>query len=286
MLAGAPILTGSVTGNGTSTTLAATLGPTLAAIVPDQGGGVLDARQVTLAIANSSGQTITAATLTLSDVVGGLPVTLTYTVPIAAAGLATGAAAPYTIPLTSGLLPTVGVSLVFASAPASGATVGLKATVQTAGAPAMSLVGSIAPNATNSLGKVLSIPYTDLTTASTTYYYYYTGLHPNAKLRLVIEGPDSAGGWNASPIPYCTVGVFVWNNSLIPVNSGQIGDAAHVRAPSFNSVANIAGGYAAQWDSLTTPQIGAPGDTLVVSVATGTSLPTSGQDNVWVLEVL
>ena len=285
MLAAAPILTGTITGDGTSTTLTQTLSPTLS--VPEQAGGLLDARAITLQVANNSGQSMTALTVLLQDTVGGLPVSASYPVSMTA-NLATGAAGQYLVTLWgSGIGSVVAVQATFASAPASAATVSLRAIVQTAGAAGVSLVGSIAPNATNSLGQVLSIPYTDLNTATTTFYYYYTGLHPNAKRRLVIVGPDSAGGWNTSSSPpYCTVGVFVWNSSLLPANHGQVGNAPHVRAPSLNIVANIARGYAAQWDSLSIPQIGAPGDTLIVSVDTGTLLPTMGQDNVWVLEVL
>jgi hypothetical protein len=142
VLTGAPQLTGTIVANGTDTALSAALSPPLDTLVRDQGGGMLDARQITLAIGNNSGQTITAATLALSGTVGGLPVAVSYTVPLPSSGLAAGTAGIYVVLLSNGLLPQATITCTFAAAPAATATVGVQATVQLFGAPSTTLVGS------------------------------------------------------------------------------------------------------------------------------------------------
>ena len=131
MLAAAPVLTGTITQGGTGATLGTTLTPTLD--VTELNGGILDARAVTLLVQNNTSEAITSLVVQLTDPTIPIP-PITYTVPMAAA-LAAGQPGSYYVPLVGqGIASMMGVSATFAAAPSSGATVSVKAIVQTAGA--------------------------------------------------------------------------------------------------------------------------------------------------------
>ena len=203
MLAAAPILTGTLTGDGTSTTLTQALSPTLS--VPEQAGGLLDAKAITLQVGNNSGQTITGLTVLLQDTVGGLPVSASYPVSMTA-NLATGAAGQHLVTLSgSGIGSVVAVQATFASAPASAATVSLRAIVQTAGAAGDALVGSLAPHAYQKT-QTITVPYSAFVTSggAATSSTVTIPLSRNALRRLFIlnnttNGTLSGDTWPADP---------------------------------------------------------------------------------------
>lgn len=120
--------TGPIAANNAATQLTVDLG-SLATV----GRTIFDARAVTVAIANvGTGRTITAASLVLSENVGGQVVTVSYA--LAGVNVASGAAGLYVAAIDNGLLANAALQLTFSAAPVAGSAA-VQVTVHGAGSP-------------------------------------------------------------------------------------------------------------------------------------------------------
>lgn len=141
---------GSVTpgGSNAATTLALTFTqagvPTqaLRLIVPGEASTIYDARLLTLALSNGCNHAITSVQALFTDpAVPGAVIAYTAAVAVSAASGGQPGTGSVTIPISGGKLAFLGISAVFGTAPTSG-TLSAVLTVEGAGAPATSLVGS------------------------------------------------------------------------------------------------------------------------------------------------
>ena len=233
-------------------------------------GTVPDAAFASVSVQNGTNATLTQIALTFTPIVGGIPLALAYPVTVS---VAAGAATTVQVPLTNGLDEAPSLTLTFASAPTSGNCAAR--VVLMPQAPQVGLTGSLAP--LESVTTTFTLDGSLLTAANTTYYLAFQGLHRNARRRLLtVNTWGNSAGW--STVAYASVAVGITDSSII-------GTAAESSVIYYTQIrnyyltgatANIAANYTVQWDSLTSPQVGAAGDTLVVEVITGTTAPSGG----------
>lgn len=105
---------GPISTAGATTTLA------LPSLKQQPGNTLFPAKSVTLVIANpaNSGQTINAASLVFTQLVGGVPSTITYA--LTSPSIAAGANQTFLVPLTSGIFANPTLSVTFAGTPSAG----------------------------------------------------------------------------------------------------------------------------------------------------------------------